>query len=49
MRGYKQRYIKGTRIVEARVEEMLQVPREWNKVPDLMKEEEDVLPEARGS
>ena len=35
--------------VEARAEEMLEVPPEWNKVPDLMMEEEDVLPEATGS
>ena len=49
MRGYKQRYIKGTNEVEARAEEMLEVPLEWNEVPDLMMEEEDVLPEAKGS
>ena len=34
---------------EARAEEMLEVPPEWNEVPDLMMEEEDVLPEATGS
>ena len=28
---------------------MLEVPLEWNEVPDLMMEEEDVLPEATGS
>ena len=35
--------------VEARVEKMLEVPLEWNTVPDLMMEEEDVLPEDTGS
>ena len=35
--------------MEARREEILEVPPEWNKVPDLMMEEEDVLPEATGS
>ena len=28
---------------------MLEVPPEWNEVPDLMMEEEDFLPEAAGS
>ena len=28
---------------------MLEVPPEWNEVPDLMMEEEDVLPKASGS
>ena len=31
------------------MEEMLEVPPEWNEVLDLMMEEEDVLPEATGS
>ena len=31
------------------MEEMLEVPPECNEVPDLMMEEEDVLPEATGS
>ena len=31
--------------IEARAEEMLEIPLEWNKVPDLMMEEEDTLPE----
>ena len=31
--------------IEARAEEMLEIPREWNRVPDLMMEEEDILPE----
>ena len=35
--------------VEARAEEMLEVPPEWNKAPDLMMEEKDVLPKATGS
>ena len=30
-------------------EEMLEVSPEWNEVPDLMMEDEDVLPEAEGS
>ena len=40
---------QGNKDVEARAEEMLEVPPEWNKVPDLMMEEEDVLPEATES
>ena len=40
---------QGNKEVEARAEEMLEVPPEWNKVPDLMMEEEDVLSEATGS
>ena len=40
---------QGNKEVEASVEEMLEVPPEWNEVPDLMMEEEDVLPEATGS
>ena len=35
---------RGNKEVEARVEEMLEVPPEWNKVPDLMMEENEVLP-----
>ena len=35
--------------MEARGEEMLEVPPKWNKVPDLMMEEEDVLCKATGS
>ena len=31
------------------MEEMLEVPPEWNEVLDLMMEEEDVLPKATGS
>ena len=31
------------------VEEMLEVPPDWNEVSDLMMEEEDFLPEAAGS
>ena len=34
---------RGNKEVEARVEEMLEVPPEWNKVPDLMMEENEVL------
>ena len=34
---------------EATAEEMLEVPPEWNEVPDLMMEDKDVLPEAEGS
>ena len=40
---------QGNKEEEARAEEMLEVPPEWNEVPDLMMEEEDVLPEATGS
>ena len=40
---------QGNKEEEARVEEMLEVPPEWNGVPDLMMEEEDVLPKATGS
>ena len=40
---------QGNKEVEARAEEMLEVPPELNKVPDLMMEEEDVLPEDMGS
>ena len=32
--------------IEARGEEMLEIPPEWNEVPDLMMEEGDILPEA---
>ena len=39
---------QGNKEEEARVEEMLEVPPEWNDVPDLMMEEEDVLPKATG-
>ena len=28
---------------------MLEVPAEWNEVPDMMMEDKDVLPEAEGS
>ena len=31
------------------VKEMLEVPLEWNEVPDMMVEHEDVLPKAEGS
>ena len=31
--------------IEARAEEMLEIPPEWNEVPDLMMEEGDILPE----
>ena len=34
---------------EARLEKMLEIPPEWNEVPDLMMEDEDLLPEAAGS
>ena len=40
---------QGNKEEEVRAEEMLEVPPEWNKVPDLMMEEENVLPEATGS
>ena len=40
---------QGNKEVEARAEEMLEVPPEWNEVPDLMMEEENVLPKATGS
>ena len=40
---------QGNKEVEARGEEMLEVPPEWNEVPNLMMEEEDVLPVALGS
>ena len=40
---------QGNKEEEARAEEMLEVPPEWNEVPDLMREEEDVLPKAEGS
>ena len=40
---------QGNKEEEARAEEMLEVPPEWNEVPDLMMEEEDVLREATGS
>ena len=39
---------KGNKEEEARVEEMLEVPPEWDEVPDLMMEEEDVLPSTQG-
>ena len=41
--------LKGNKEEQARPEEMLEVPPEKNEVPDLMMEEEDVLPEATGS
>ena len=31
--------------IEARAEEMLEIPLEWNEVPDLMMEEGGILPE----
>ena len=31
--------------IEARAEEMLEIPPEWNAVPDLMMEDGDILPE----
>ena len=31
--------------IEARAEEMLEIPPEWNEVPDLMMEEGEILPE----
>ena len=34
---------------ETRKSKMLEVPPEWNEVPDLMMEEEDVLPKVTGS
>ena len=34
---------------EARAEEMLEVHPEWNEVPDMMMEDEDVVPEAEES
>ena len=34
---------------EARAEEMLEVPPEWNEVPDLIMEDKDILPKAEGS
>ena len=34
---------------EARAEEMLEFPPEWNEVPDMMMEDKDVLPEAEES
>ena len=34
---------------EARVEETLEVPPDWNEVPDMMMDDKDVLPEAEGS
>ena len=40
---------QGNKEEEARAEEMLEVPPECNEVPDLMMEEEDVLPKATGS
>ena len=40
---------QGNKEEEARVEEMLEVTPECNEVPDLMMEEEDILPEAPGS
>ena len=39
---------QGNKEVEARAE-VLEDPPEWNEVPDLMMEEEDVLPRATGS
>ena len=35
---------QGNKEEEARAEEMLEVPPEWNKVLDLMMEEEDIYP-----
>ena len=35
---------RGSKEVEARAQEMLEVLPEWNEVPDLMMEEEDILP-----
>ena len=35
----------GNKEIEARAEEMLRIPPEWNSVPDLMMEEGDILPE----
>ena len=49
MKQSKQRSIRGTRRRKPGAEEMLEVPPEWNEVPHLMMEEEDVLPEATGS
>ena len=40
---------QGNKEEEARTEEMPEVPPEWNKVPDLMMKEENVLPKATGS
>ena len=40
---------QGNKEVEARAEEIKEVPPEWNEVPDLMMEEEDILPEDTGS
>ena len=40
---------QGNKEEEARAEEMLEVPPEWNEVPDLMIEDEDVLHQAAGS
>ena len=40
---------QGNKKEEARAEEILEVPPEWNEVPDLMMEEEDVLPKATRS
>ena len=40
---------QGNKKEEARVKEMIEVPPEWNAVPGLMMEEEDVLPKATGS
>ena len=40
---------QGTKEEKARAEKILEVSPEWNEVPDLMMEEEDVLPEATGS
>ena len=37
---------QGNKEEEARLEEMLEVPPEWNEVPYLVMEEEDVLPKA---
>ena len=33
---------------ETTAEEMLEVPSEWNEVPDLMMEDEDIVLEAEG-
>ena len=30
--------------IEARAEDMLEIPSQWNEVPDLMMEERDILP-----
>ena len=49
MKESKQRSISRNKEEEARAKEMLEVPLEWNEVPDLMMEEEDILSKATGS